>query len=302
MPINIPEDLPAKEILQHENIFVMDETRAYTQDIRPLNIVILNIMPQKEKTETHLLRLLGNTPLQVNISLLRPHTHKSKNTSSKHLKQFYKTFDQIKDKKYDGMIITGAPVEHLEFHEVDYWEELKAIMDWSKQHVTSTLHICWGAQAGLYHHFNVPKYALPEKLFGIFSHTISNEKNQLVRGFDDLYYAPHSRYTEVRIEDILPVSELEILSTSPGAGIYLVATKDGKQIFLTGHPEYDCYTLNEEYQRDIEKNIPIDIPVNYFPNNDPQKKPVHQWRSHANLLFMNWLNYYVYQVTPYHWE
>lgn len=302
MPINIPDNLPAKEILQNENIFIMDERRAYQQDIRPLNIVILNLMPEKEKTETFLLRLLGNTPLQINISFLRPSTHTSKNTSIEHLNQFYKTFDQIKDHKYDGMIITGAPIEHLEFEEVNYWEEISKIMEWANTHVTSTLHICWGAQAGLYYHFGIKKYALPKKMFGIFKHDTLLENYKLLRGFDEQFYVPHSRYTEVRKEEIEKIAELDILATSEEAGVYLVASKDGRQIFLTGHPEYDCFTLNDEYQRDIQKQIKIDVPKNYFPNNDPSQRPIHQWRSHANLLFMNWLNYYVYQETPYEWK
>lgn len=302
MPINIPGHLPAKEILQNENIFIMDEKRAYAQDIRPLNIVILNLMPEKEKTETHLLRLLGNSALQVNITFLRPKTHTSKNTAYEHLQQFYKTFHDIKETKYDGMIITGAPIEHLEFEEVTYWEELKEIMEWSKQNVTSTLHICWGAQAGLFYHFDVPKYPVSKKIFGIFLHETLHETTKLVRGFDEHFYAPHSRYTEVKKEDIIARPQLNLLAFSEEAGVYLVASKDGRQIFLTGHPEYDCYTLNEEYQRDIQKQIEIDLPKNYFPNNDPSKKPIQQWRSHANLLFINWLNYYVYQETPYHWK
>jgi homoserine O-succinyltransferase len=302
MPINIPDNLPAKEILQNENIFIMDEKRAYQQDIRPLNIVILNLMPEKEKTETHLLRLLGNSALQVHITFLRPTTHKSKNTAADHLVEFYKTFDQIKHQKYDGMIITGAPIEHLEFRDVTYWNELQGIMDWTKQNVTSTLHICWGAQAGLFHHYGIPKYPLERKVFGIFLHQTYQENNKLLQGFDEQFYAPHSRYTEVRREDIDKREELDILSCSEEAGIYLVASKDGKQIFLTGHPEYDCYTLQEEYIRDLEKEIEIEMPKNYFPNNDPSKKPIQQWRSHANLVFINWLNYCVYQETPYLWK
>jgi homoserine O-succinyltransferase len=302
MPINLPNNLPAKEILQNENIFIMDEERAYQQDIRPLNIVILNLMPEKEKTETHLLRLLGNSALQVNIRFLRPSTHTSKNTAKEHLEQFYKTFHQIKDYKFDGMIITGAPIEHLEFEDVTYWDEIKEIMTWSKENVTSTLHICWGAQAGLYHHFGISKYSLQEKVSGIFQHKTLQENVKLLRGFDEQFYAPHSRYTEIRQEEIEKISDLELLSTADDAGVYLVASKDGKQIFLTGHPEYDCYTLKEEYQRDIKKEVEVSIPKNYFPDDDPTKKPIHQWRSHANLLFINWLNYYVYQETPYNWK
>jgi homoserine O-succinyltransferase len=302
MPINIPNHLPAKEILQNENIFIMDEHRAYSQDIRPLNIVIFNLMPEKEKTETQLLRLLGNSALQVHITFLRPSTHLAKTTSQEHLEEFYKTFRQIKSQKFDGMIITGAPIEHLEFHEVTYWEEMKEIMEWSKENVTSTLHICWGAQAGLFHHFEIPKYTLKQKLSGIYLHDVLKEKVKLLRGFDEEFYAPHSRYNEIRLEDIQEVEDLELLSTSEEAGIYLLASKNGRQIFLTGHPEYDCSTLNEEYQRDLNKELSINIPVHYYPNNDPNNKPKHTWRSHAHLLFMNWLNYYVYQETPYNWK
>ncbi|MCM3652035.1 homoserine O-succinyltransferase [Metabacillus litoralis] len=302
MPINIPSHLPAKEILEQENIFIMDEKRAYSQDIRPLNILILNIMPEKEKTETQLLRLLGNSPLQLNITFLRPETHKSKNTAYEHLREFYTTFKHIQHKKYDGMIITGAPIEHLEFEEVAYWPELKTIMDWTKTNVTSTLHICWGAQAGLFHHYGVNKYKLEKKCFGIFKHEIDNPNVKLLRGFDDYYFVPHSRHTEVRKDEIESVSELQILSYSNTAGVCLAMSKDGKQIFLTGHPEYERTTLKEEYERDLAKGITIDIPENYFEDNDPKKNPIHCWRSHANLLFVNWLNYYVYQETPYIWN
>jgi homoserine O-succinyltransferase/O-acetyltransferase len=302
LPINIPSHLPAKEILEQENIFIMDEKRAYSQDIRPLNILILNIMPEKEKTETQLLRLLGNSPLQLNITFLRPETHKSKNTAYEHLREFYTTFKHIQHKKYDGMIITGAPIEHLEFEEVAYWPELKTIMDWTKTNVTSTLHICWGAQAGLFHHYGVNKYKLEKKCFGIFKHEINNPNVKLLRGFDDYYFVPHSRHTEVRKDEIESVSELQILSYSNTAGVCLAMSKDGKQIFLTGHPEYERTTLKEEYERDLAKGITIDIPENYFEDNDPKKNPIHCWRSHANLLFVNWLNYYVYQETPYIWN
>lgn len=302
MPITIPNHLPAKEILQNEDIFIMDENRAFQQDIRPLNIVILNLMPEKEKTETQLLRLLGNSALQIYITFLRVSTHTSKTTSQDHLEAFYKNFKEIKDQKFDGMIITGAPIEHLEFEDVTYWQELKEIMDWTNKNVTSTLHICWGAQAGLYHHFGIPKYALPKKVSGIFSHSLLKEQVKILRGFDDEFYAPHSRYTEVRKQDIDQVGELDILSTSPEAGIYLLASKSGRHIFLTGHPEYDCLTLAEEYQRDLDKQLSISIPAHYYPDNDSQEKPKQTWRSHANLLFMNWLNYYVYQETPYHWK
>jgi homoserine O-succinyltransferase len=299
MPIKIPDNLPAKEILNKENIFVMGESRAFHQDIRPLRIAILNLMPIKHVTETQILRLLGNSPLQVEIVLVHPKTHTSKNTSEEYLATFYRTFDDIKDEKFDGMIITGAPVEHLPFEEVNYWEELKEIMDWKMENVTSTLHICWGAQAGLYHHYGIPKYPLPEKMFGIFPHTISKQGVTLLRGFDDVFYAPHSRHTENRREDIEKVPELEILSESEEAGVYIVATKDGRQIFITGHSEYDLLTLQEEYERDRRQGLTVSMPKHYYPDDDPTKKPMQTWRSHANLLFSNWLNYYVYQETPY---
>ncbi len=301
MPIKIPDQLPAKEILQSENIFVMDETRAYHQDIRPLNIVILNLMPTKITTETQLMRLIGNTPLQVECVLLHPKTHRSKNTPVEHLETFYKTFDDINNRRFDGMIITGAPVEHLEFDEVDYWEELKQIMAWSVDHVTSTFHICWAAQAGLYYHYNIPKYKLDKKIFGVYAHTVSKPNVKLLRGFDDIFYVPQSRHTEVRREDIERVPELEILSESEEAGVYIVASKDGRQIFVTGHSEYDPETLRLEYERDLKKGMDIDMPVNYFPDNNPELPPKSIWRAHANLLFSNWLNYYVYQETPYEW-
>jgi homoserine O-succinyltransferase len=301
MPIKIPDQLPAKEILQSENIFVMDESRAYHQDIRPLHIVILNLMPTKETTETQLMRLIGNTPLQVECVLLHTKSHQSKNTSIEHLQTFYKTFDDIKGRKFDGMIITGAPVEHLEFESVDYWEELKQIMAWSVDHVTSTFHICWAAQAGLYFHYGIPKYRLDEKLFGVFTHTVTKANTNLLRGFDEEFYVPQSRHTEVRREDIEKVEELEILSESEEAGVYIVATRDGKQIFVTGHSEYDPETLHLEYVRDINKGMKIAPPKNYYPNDNPELKPRSKWRAHANLLFYNWLNYYVYQTTPYEW-
>ena len=299
MPIKVPDNLPAKEILAAENIFVMDETRAFHQDIRPLRIAILNLMPTKETTETQLLRLIGNTPLQVEAVLLHPKTHVSKNTPAEHLEMFYKTFDDIEDEKFDGMIITGAPVEQLEFEQVDYWEELKTIMDWTVDNVTSTFHICWGAQAGLYHHYGIPKYPLPEKLFGVFRHRVTKPNTSLLRGFDEVFYVPQSRYTEVRKEDIERVPQLEILADSEEAGVYIVASKDGKQIFVTGHSEYDPHTLQWEYERDKAKGLRISVPKNYFPNDDPTQKPVSNWRAHGNLLFSNWLNYYVYQITPY---
>lgn len=302
MPIKIPEHLPAMEILNRENIFVMGNERAFHQDIRPLKIVILNLMPRKETTETQLLRLLGNSPLQVEIVLLRIESHLSKNTSQEHLDAFYKRFSDLKDYKYDGMIITGAPVEHLEFEEVTYWRDLQVIMDWTKTHVTSTFHICWGAQAGLYHHYGVPKYPLAQKMFGIFKHNVNKSGlngMQLLRGFDDEFYVPHSRHTETTRSDLELHPELEILSESEEAGIYIVVSKDRRQVFVSGHSEYDTLTLKEEYDRDLAKGLPIALPNDYFPNNDPTKTPVHKWRSHTNLLFQNWLNYYVYQETPY---
>lgn len=299
MPIKIPDALPAKEVLLKENIFVMDETRAFSQDIRPLQIVILNLMPVKEVTETQLLRLLGNTPLQVEVVFIHPDTHQSKNTSKQHLTAFYQTIDQIKERKFDGMIITGAPIEQLDFEDVNYWSELKKIMDWSVTNVTSTLHICWGAQAGLYHHYQIPKYNLQEKIFGVFPHTINNRNVNLLRGFDDEYIVPHSRYTEVRREDIEKEAELEILSESPQSGVNIVVAKNGKQIFITGHFEYDAMTLKNEYERDLYKGLEITYPLNYFPNNDISTAPKLRWRAHANLIFSNWLNYYVYQETPY---
>lgn len=299
MPIKIPNELPAVEVLNNENIFVMHEDRARSQDIRPLKIVILNLMPEKIVTETQILRLLGNSALQVDIVLLHPKTHISKNTSEAHLIKFYNTFDDIKQEKFDGMVITGAPVELLEFEEIGYWEELQEIMDWSIHHVFSTYYICMAAQAGLYHHFGIPKYTLDKKMFGIFPHQINKKNIRLLRGFDDEFLAPHSRYTEVRKEDIEKIPELEILSESPEAGVYIVATRDGRQIFVTGHSEYDPLSLKIEYDRDLKKGLEIDIPKNYFPDDDPSRPPVVRWRGHANLLFSNWLNYHVYQETPY---
>lgn len=299
MPIKVPDHLPAKDILAEENIFLMDETVAYHQDIRPLRIAILNLMPTKETTETQLLRLIGNTPLQVEAVLIHPKTHTSKNTSAEHLESFYKTFDDIAHQYYDGMIITGAPVEHLPFEEVTYWEELKDIMDWSRRHVTSTFHICWGAQAGLYHHYGIPKHELQEKMFGVFPHSVTRRNVPLLRGFDELFYVPQSRHTEVRREDIEKVDALEIWSESEESGVYIAASKDGRQIFVTGHSEYDPLTLKFEYDRDKAKGLHIDVPRNYFPNDDPNRIPRSSWRAHANLLFSNWLNYYVYQQTPY---
>lgn len=299
MPIKIPADLPAKEILTNENIFVMDEDRAYHQDIRPLKIAILNLMPTKSVTETQLLRLLGNTPLQVEITLVHPESYVSKNTSEEYLISFYNTFSEIKDKKFDGMVITGAPVEQMEFEEVDYWKELTEIMDWTKTNVTSTFHICWGAQAGLYHHYKINKHTVDKKIFGVFSHKVKYSAANLLKGFDDEFLAPHSRHTTIYKEDILAVPDLKILTESDEIGVHIVASKEGKQIFVMGHSEYDPLTLKWEYDRDVQKGLAIDIPKNYYPNDDPSKEPRVLWRGHANLLFSNWLNYYVYQETPY---
>jgi homoserine O-succinyltransferase/O-acetyltransferase len=299
MPIKIPDHLPAKEVLIKENIFVMDETVAFHQDIRPLRIAILNLMPTKETTETQILRLLSNTPLQVEFVLLHPATHVSKNTSAEHLEMFYKTFDEVVDQQFDGMIITGAPVETMEFEDVNYWEELKRIMDWSKENVTSTLHICWASQAGLYHHFGVKKYPLSDKMFGVFPHRINKKNVKLLRGFDEIFLVPQSRHTEVRREEIEPIQGLEILSESDEAGVYIAATTDGRQIFVTGHSEYDPCTLKWEYDRDFNKGMEVAVPKNYYPNDDPSQQPPITWRAHANLLFSNWLNYYVYQETPF---
>ena len=299
MPVKIAEDLPAKGILESENIFVMGEERASHQDIRPLKIAILNIMPTKISTETQLLRLIGNSPLQVDVTLMRTISHDSKNTSKDHLESFYTTFDELKNRRYDGLIITGAPVELLPFEEVDYWNELTEIMNWARKNVFSTFHICWGAQAGLYHFYKVPKYPLPEKMFGVYAHTINQQHVKLLRGFDDIVYAPHSRHTEVRRADIEIHPELDILVESEEAGVYIVASKDGRQIFVTGHSEYDPMTLKSEYDRDVDKGMDIKIPMNYYPQNDPTRLPFVSWRAHANLLFSNWLNYYVYQETPF---
>ncbi len=300
MPIRVQNDLPAKELLERENIFVMNERRAVQQDIRPIRIGILNLMPLKEETELQILRAMSNTPLQVDVSFVNVSSHVSKNTSSNHLNRFYVPFDSIKDKNFDGFIITGAPVEQMEFEEVNYWEELKSIMDWTKTHVTSTLHICWGAQAGLYHHHGINKIAVPHKISGIYKHKVKNRKIQLVRGFDDVFFAPHSRHTTVSKEDIEKNEELYILAESDEAGVFLVIGNEGKQIFVTGHPEYDRITLDQEYKRDLAKGMDnIKMPVNYYPENNSEKKPELTWRSHANNLYTNWLNYYVYQVTPY---
>ncbi len=299
MPIKIPNTLPAREILLGENIFVMDEDRAVHQDIRELQIAILNLMPTKIATETQFLRLLGNSPLQVEVTLMRTGSHQSKNTPEEHLLTFYQTFDELAHRRFDGLIITGAPVENLPFEEVDYWPELVEIIEWSKRNVYSTLFVCWGAQAGLYHQYGIPKYPLPEKMFGVFEHTINRPNVPLLRGFDDLFYAPHSRHTEIRREDIEHVPDLELLSESPIAGVYIVGRRDGRQIFVTGHSEYDPLTLKAEYDRDVRLGLPIKIPRNYYPNDDPAAHPVVRWRGHSNLLFSNWLNYYVYQETPY---
>ncbi|MBO5083213.1 MAG: homoserine O-succinyltransferase [Lachnospiraceae bacterium] len=299
MPIRTQSDLPAKEKLENENIFVMDETRAMHQDIRPLKVCILNLMPLKEETELQLLRVLSNTPLQIDVSFMTLKSHVSLNTSASHLNKFYITYDDVKDEKFDGLIITGAPVEKMEFEEVDYWEELCKIMDWSKRNVTSTLHICWGAQAGLYYHFGLEKKALDRKISGIFEHRVRNRKEPLVRGFDDYFYAPHSRYTEVTREDVYACESLKVLAESDEAGIYIAMAGDGKQIFITGHPEYDRVTLKNEYIRDCGKGLNPEIPAHYFPDDDPGKEPFLQWRSHSINLYSNWLNYYVYQVTPY---
>lgn len=299
MPIKTQNELPAKEILERENIFVMDEKRAIHQDIRPLNIAILNLMPLKEETELQILRSLSNTPLQVNVTFVTTSTHESTHTSMSHLNKFYQPFDEIEGENFDGLIITGAPVEHLEYEKVDYWQEMCRIMEWTKTHVTSTLHLCWGAQAGLYYHYGIQKHSLEKKMFGVYRHRVMNRKIPLVRGFDDYFYAPHSRHTEVRREDIQNNPELTILADSAEAGVFLVIAKDGGQVFVMGHPEYDRLTLDKEYKRDKGKGLEIDLPVNYYPDDDEGKKPLLQWRSHGNILYSNWINYYVYQNTPY---
>ena len=302
MPIKIPNLLPATQVLLNENIFVMTETRAMTQDIRPLKILMLNLMPQKIVTETQIARVIGNTPLQVELELLQTATHKSTHTSEEHMLAFYKTFDEVKHKKYDGMIITGAPVEHLKFEDVEYWDELCQIMEWSKTHVTSTFHICWGAQAGLYYHYGIDKIQLDSKLFGVFEHKVDYKRSILFRGFDDTFVVPHSRHTTCRREDIEAIPELKIISSSDEAGVFVVSTDKGRQIFVTGHSEYDADTLKNEYMRDKNLGLPIDVPKNYFPDDDDTKEPVVRWRSCANLLYSNWLNYFVYQSTPYNIE
>ncbi len=299
MPIKVQNNLPAREILERENIFVMDENRAIHQDIRPIQIAILNLMPLKEETELQLLRSLSNTPLQVDITFVKVRSHESKNTSTSHLNEFYVEFDDIKDRRFDGMIITGAPVELLEFEEVDYWEELTEIMAWTEKNVTSTIYLCWAAQAGLYFYYGLQKKLLDHKMFGLFWHRVLNRKVPLVRGFDDVFLAPHSRHTDVPIEEIRKVKELTILAESDEAGLFLAMADGGRKIFVMGHPEYDRVTLDGEYRRDLEKGLPIDLPKNYYTNDDPQNRPLLRWRSHANNLYTNWLNYYVYQITPY---
>ena len=299
MPIKIPDNLPAVKTLTDENIFVMTENRAITQDIRPLRILILNLMPKKIETETQFARLLGNSPLQVEMELIHTKSHQSKNVAEEHLLAFYKTFDDVRTENFDGMIITGAPVEHLEFEEVEYWQELCEIMEWSKTHVHSTFHVCWGAQAGLYYHYGIQKRSVPEKMFGVFPHRVEYKKSILFRGFDDVFMVPQSRHTTVLREDIEKVWPLRILASSDETGVYAITTKNGRQIFITGHSEYDADTLKNEYVRDLSQGKPISIPKNYFPNDDDTQPPIVSWRGHAHLLFSNWLNYFVYQSTPY---
>ena len=299
MPVKIPSTLPARTTLENENIFVMDEDRAIHQDIRALQVAILNLMPTKISTETQILRLLSNSALQVEVTLLHTATHEARNTDAEHLMEHYVTFEDIKNEKFDGLIITGAPVEQMPFEEVDYWQELKRIMDWSETNVESTFHICWGAQAGLYHKYGIPKYDLPRKMFGVFEHRLLNRTESLMRGFDDIFLAPHSRHTEIRRADIEKHSDLQILAESDDAGIYIVSDKDGRNLYITGHSEYDPFTLKGEYDRDVNKGLPIHVPKNYYPNDDPSQTPNVRWRGHANLLYVNWLNYYVYQSTPY---
>ncbi len=301
MPIKAQSDLPARTILESENIFLIDETRAISQDIRPLEIAILNLMPLKEETETQLLRALSNTPLQVDITFLAIESHISKNTSASHLNKFYTTFREIKNRKFDGLIITGAPLEQMDYHEVNYWEELCTIMEWSKKYVTSTLHICWGAQAGLYYHYGIQKYPLKEKLSGIYSHRVIDRTIPIVRGLDDIFLAPHSRYTGIQKEDIIKNESLTLLVESEEAGPFLIMAQGGKQFFVMGHPEYDRMTLDSEYKRDLKKGLTIQMPKNYYPQDDSEKRPILTWRAHANTLYTNWLDYYVYQVTPYEW-
>ena len=299
MPLRLPDKLPAIEFLKHENIFVLGDERANSQDIRPLRIVVLNLMPLKITTETDLIRLLSNSPLQLDIQFMKVKAHTSKNTPVEHMQAFYRDFEKMADEKFDGMIITGAPVEHLEYEQVNYWEEVSGIFDWARTHVTSTLYICWAAQAGLYHHYGVPKYALPEKMFGIFPQTPLCPSLPIFRGFDDVFYMPHSRHTELRREDILAVPELSLIAESPQSGVGMEMARGGREIFITGHSEYSPYTLDTEYKRDLGKGLPIKMPLNYYRNDDPSQPPLVTWRAHGNLLFQNWLNYYVYQETPY---
>lgn len=299
MPLRLPDKLPAIEFLKHENIFVLGDERANSQDIRPLRIVVLNLMPLKITTETDLIRLLSNSPLQLDIQFMKVKAHTSKNTPVEHMQAFYRDFEKMADEKFDGMIITGAPVEHLEYEQVNYWEEVSGIFDWARTHVTSTLYICWAAQAGLYHHYGVPKYTLPEKMFGIFPQTPLCPSLPIFRGFDDVFYMPHSRHTELRREDILAVPELSLIAESPQSGVGMVMARGGREIFITGHSEYSPYTLDTEYKRDLGKGLPIKMPLNYYRNDDPSQPPLVTWRAHGNLLFQNWLNYYVYQETPY---
>lgn len=299
MPIRVQNDLPVKEILEQENIFVMDEHRATHQDIRPIRIGLLNLMPLKEDTELQILRSMSNTPLQVDVVFVNVSSHESKNTSTSHLNKFYQPFQEIRDQKFDGFIITGAPVEQMPFEEVDYWEELKEIMEWTKTHVTSTMHLCWGAQAALYYHYGIDKVPLEEKLFGVFRHKVMNRKIPLVRGFDDVFLAPHSRHTDVPVEKLRADERITILAESDKAGAFLSMAQDGRQIFVMGHPEYDRVTLDGEYKRDLKKGLPIHMPENYYPDDDPRQRPLLTWRAHGNNLYTNWLNYYVYQVTPY---
>ncbi len=301
MPIKVQGELPAKQILERENIFVMDENRAMHQDIRPLKIAILNLMPIKQDTELQLLRALSNTPLQVDVTFIHMSSHVSKNTSANHLNRFYNTFYEICDKKLDGMIITGAPVEQMDFEEVNYWDELKDVMQWTRDNVTSTLHICWGAQAGLYYRYGIAKRSLNQKLFGVYPHRVLNRKVPIVRGFDDIFYAPHSRYTDINEQQVYDNPDLKVMADSEEAGIYLIMAEEGKNFFVMGHPEYDRMTLDLEYKRDLNKGLPIQLPKNYYPDDDSSKRPLLQWRAHCNHLYANWLNYYVYQNTPYEW-
>jgi homoserine O-succinyltransferase len=302
MPLNLQKNLPAIELLKKENIFVMDSLRASEQDIRPLRVVVLNLMPMKITTETDLVRLLSNSSLQVELDLMKIKGHQSKNTSAEHMQAFYKVFDEIKDQYYDGMIVTGAPVEQIRFEEVTYWDELTQIIEWGRRHVTSTLYICWAAQAALYHFFNIPKYDLPAKMFGVYKHRLNKPHLPIFRGFDDEFYVPHSRHTEIRREDILKTPGLALLAESEEAGVYMVMSRGGREFFITGHSEYSADTLHNEYVRDVNKGLPISVPANYYTDNDPAQSPLVRWRGHANLLFMNWLNYYVYQETPYRIE